>query len=182
RRRRPEQDCVQEFRASLQGEELWLPVPRVALCARTLTSFSLSRLLGGSNEWAVHAVYFCEANLGEIEVSSMDLFDSGLFTALGAGCEASEHELLAQVLLREREASTVLVLPPAATSTQEAPSIASLVACAMEEGSSGFCDRQGWRAVTVAALVCFSSDGDEGMQQIYRCRAHPSDPWMANQS
>merc|ERR1712186_294081 len=93
------------------------------------------------------------------------------------GPGATEQALLAQVLLAEREAATVVLLPvtdpSSKTQTATVPPRELLVDflgnCVDAKGNSndfGFCEREGWRAVTVQALACFGSE-DEGIRFIY---------------
>ncbi|CAE7760443.1 unnamed protein product [Symbiodinium sp. KB8] len=102
RRRRPEHSCLAEF-LETHGAGLWKPFPRLVLC-------SLQPPLGiadlGAAGLPADAIYSCGRQPGPRD-------RDGRNGIRWLPCSASsEEEFLSHVLLREREASTILMLPP----------------------------------------------------------------------
>ncbi|CAJ1338278.1 unnamed protein product [Effrenium voratum] len=99
RRRKPEADCLMEFHENY-GDTLWKPLPRMALCAPVLPTV-LEQLAAEGQ--VVHSAYTCALSSKSLPPSS---------DVRRVPCwQPAEHSLLSQVLLQEREASTIIVLP-----------------------------------------------------------------------
>eukprot|EP00439_Symbiodinium_sp_Y106_P038726 s1604_g4.t1 len=179
RRRRPEHSCLAEF-LETHGTELWKPFPRVVLCSLQ-SPLGLADHIVGAAGMPTQAVYSCGRRPRRRDRDGRD----GI---RWLPCSASsEEEFLSHVLLREREASTILMLPPslpgnsAQSHKEEAAVMTALLNClANLPVSEGFCEAQRWRAVTVAALACFNSADDEGLLRIYGCT--PQNSWELNRS
>jgi len=169
------------------GASIWRSAPRLAVCfpcplPKLMSSFFAGP--SGQSNLGLHASYACNPS----QESAAEMLGCGLPTQphelqYFLHCdnrEPPEHALLRGVLLAERDASTVMLLPPTAVDATEvdedwralAPMISSLLACAQMEPNSYCSEWTGWRAVRVGALVCFNSD-DEGLRQIYGCPSKP---------
>merc|ERR1712194_197532 len=149
------------------GDGLWLPSSRLVIGAVSPPSHTIQALIHeslpepGSHDGVAQAAYRCGA--------------AGQGSLRGVPCRGPdlEHALLAQILLHEREASTIVLLPgaeawPANDDGDFRSFLQTLAACAGAKVGHGFCENGGWRAVSVASLVCFSSE-EPGMRLIYGC-------------
>eukprot|EP00928_Gymnodinium_smaydae_P055147 TRINITY_DN38745_c0_g1_i1.p1 TRINITY_DN38745_c0_g1~~TRINITY_DN38745_c0_g1_i1.p1 ORF type:complete len:565 (-),score=125.63 TRINITY_DN38745_c0_g1_i1:105-1799(-) len=188
RRRRPEAACVQEF-FNRFGPALWAPEPRVVLCGVRLATWPqdvLDALLQPEGSFARHygfsvaqASYTCAAGSvwspGRSGTRARPRRLPCALAAAAAADEVLEHALLSEVLLAEREASSIVLLPPAEAAPLAAEAVVGAAEAVLTCAKNGavaakdvFCERGGWRAVSVAALACFSSE-EKGMRQIYGC-------------
>eukprot|EP00435_Cladocopium_sp_Y103_P055778 s210_g18.t1 len=122
-----------------------MPVPRVAVC--TIEAMDLFEQLSKTGQ-VFHAAYSCK-----------DHPKPGA-RQVWCGQPPDEHGLLREVLLEEREAShshasTILVMPPETFNSSKRAAIrvvrALLTCLEVADDSLSFCERDGWRAVSVAA-------------------------------
>eukprot|EP00927_Polykrikos_kofoidii_P068319 TRINITY_DN63688_c0_g1_i1.p1 TRINITY_DN63688_c0_g1~~TRINITY_DN63688_c0_g1_i1.p1 ORF type:complete len:543 (-),score=75.06 TRINITY_DN63688_c0_g1_i1:198-1826(-) len=208
RRRRPEEACVAEFAKRYSDGLLWAAMPRVVLCGAKLGSPLLRALFdqAASGLGVVHAAYECSGRPSPSKALARRRRRRGssagalaLLRRVRCANVDRERDAMGALLLAEREASTVVLLPSSEAAASDTDSdgvvtvsggtlwtvaaawrqlATSLAACATatasDVGGTGFCERDGWRSVTVAALACFGSE-DRGIRQIYGCDVSPLD-------
>ena len=120
RRRRPEDQCLRELQGS---PTLWSLERRVVLCS----------VWPQSPFEAAQVAYSCRPGGRSKRLPCRSLTNQGL---------------MKEVLLREREAATVIITLPNHSSKEV---IVPLLECLEDAKGLAFCEREGWRAVTVAA-------------------------------